>query len=102
MTMYATVPSLVDRALALPHMIEMLHTLHRKHLALHGTVIADALYRAMPSAHDRLEDHMLAARHAGLIDAEQDGSTLRMKLSITQAGRDVIGVKAPLWVEAAA
>lgn len=99
--MFPDIPPLRTRALAMPHMREMLEALHAASLALHDSTPAYLVWRRVKNATQKdgyaQRAHIDAAREAGLIEEMPGTGTMSTRLRITDAGREAIGAETPFW-----
>jgi hypothetical protein len=101
MTMFEHVPPLHTRALSMPHMREMLETLHAASLALHDSTPVYLIWRRISTTTGRdtksQQAHISAAREAGFIEEIPGSGSMAVRVRITDAGREAIGAEAPFW-----
>jgi len=106
MNTLANVPTIEERARALPGTKALLTALHRKEHNLEKSVTVDAAWNLAQRIHgehiEGMDTHVDTAREAGLIEERPCTGNIATRIALTDAGRDVIGVKRPLWMEMSA
>ena len=98
MTFFEVIPSLDERAMSHPRMMDMLNALARNHINLRRHVTTDALWRQIADPDAGKSTHAAVAHAAGYIEASQIGATNLQKLCLTDKGWQMIGQAKPFWM----
>lgn len=103
MTFFEPIPSIEERALALPHMTAILESIAKGHDALHRSVPVYVIWRRIRLARDtkQRETHIGAAREAGFVEEIPSSGTVATRLRLTDKGYQAIGRTRPFWEDVA-
>jgi hypothetical protein len=101
--MFETAPPLHTRALAMPHMREMLEAIAAGHAALNDTMPVETIWKRVKCSREprQQQAHINAAREAGFVEETVGTGSIATKLRLTAKGYEAIGQKPPFWSSAA-